>query len=291
MTVVRPARERWLELALVIEDSASSFLWRDTIRDFRQVLERQGAFRTITTWYLQTGSSVKLFAKRPAASSRPRDPKELIDASGRRLILVISDCLSSAWRQGTLQAKYLKLWSTYGPLAVVQMLPERLWPQTILGAGLKTSFSARFPGETNTQLIHHLPLVWDEDDHEADPGLKLPVITLEPSAIAQWSRMLAGFGDAQAPGIWFDPNWQAALQTESSAMGVRDAHNLSVNDRAQQLVNRFNKTASPTARELAAFMALCPWSYPSFILFRLRCCLTPHHCMWPRFFSVVSLSA
>ncbi|MEA5464240.1 formylglycine-generating enzyme family protein [Leptothoe sp. PORK10 BA2] len=258
MTVVQPARERWLELALVIEDSASSFLWRDTIRDFRQVLERQGAFRTITTWYLQTGSSVKLFANRPATLSCPRDPKALIDTSGRRLILVVSDCLSPAWRQGILQANYLKLWATHGPLAIVQMLPERLWSQTILGAGLKTSFSARLPGEANTQLIHYLPLVWDEDDHEDDPGLNLPVITLEPSAIAQWSRMLAGFGDAQAPGIWFDANWQEALQAVPSTARSLKSNDLSINDRAQQMVNRFNKTASPTARELAAFMALVP---------------------------------
>ena len=72
MTMVQPARERWLELALVIEDSASSFLWRDTMRDFQQVLERQGAFRTVSVWYLQTSASgaMALYAKRPRSEER-----------------------------------------------------------------------------------------------------------------------------------------------------------------------------------------------------------------------------
>ncbi|NEP62642.1 MAG: formylglycine-generating enzyme family protein, partial [Symploca sp. SIO2G7] len=219
MTVTKPARERWLELVLVIEDSASSFLWRDPIRDFQQVLERQGAFRTISTWYLQSASAgaIKLYAKRPIGngSSRPRAPRELIDISGRRLILMISDCISPAWQTGTLQAEYLSLWANHSPVAIVHMLPERLWCRTVLSAGLRTTFSGRCPGVPNSRLINHLPLTWEDD---GEPGLKLPVITLEPSSMVQWAKMLAGFGDSQAVGIWFDPHWQSQPQAPASPL-------------------------------------------------------------------------
>jgi formylglycine-generating enzyme required for sulfatase activity len=264
MTVVRPARDRWLELTLVIEDSASSFLWRDTIRDFQQVLERQGAFRTVNTWYLQTTAAddIKLFANRPRGGviPRSRSPKELLEASGRRLIFFISDCVSPAWQQGTLQAQYLNLWAKHGPVVVVQMLPARLWRRTALGEGLRVPFSARLPGAPNSQLFSPALVDWED---EKTPGLKLPVITLEPVAINQWARMLAGFGDVAATGVWFDADWaERALEalpwesvTEDSEEAVRED---SVEANAEQLVSRFSKTASDMARELAALMALVP---------------------------------
>ncbi|MEL7356935.1 MAG: formylglycine-generating enzyme family protein [Cyanobacteria bacterium J06560_6] len=261
MTVVRPARDRWLELALVIEDSASSFLWRDTIRDFQQVLERQGAFRTVNTWYLQTTSAhdSRLFANRPKGGAMPRarSPRELLEASGRRLIFFISDCVSPAWQQGHLQAQYLDLWAKHGPVVVVQMLPATLWRRTALGEGLRVSFSAQAPGVVNSQLVS--PALADWEDEQA-PGLKLPVITLEPAAINQWARMLAGFGDAAATGVWFAPDWaeQLAGPLPSAPVADDDGEGPSAEAHAEQLVSRFSKTASDTARELAALMALVP---------------------------------
>ena len=260
MTMVQPARERWLELALVIEDSASSFLWRDTIRDFQQILERQGAFRTVTVWYLQTSmsGSILLYAKRPIPESmpRPRDPKGLIDASGRRLILVISDCISPAWQRGRLQTGYLDLWAKHGPVAILQMLPSRMWSRTALETGLQTTFSTRGPGGTNTQLVDPLPKEFHRD---YGLELKLPVITLEPSSITQWARVLAGFGDTQTTGIWylldelvddFDEQESVGAEAVPATQGEPDY--------PEQLVDRFSQTASQTARELASLMALVP---------------------------------
>ena len=266
--VMRPARERWLELALVIEDSASSFLWRQTIQDFRQVLERQGAFRTVTTWYLQTGTGhdIKLFAQRPAGDAMPRSrsPKELLEASGRRLIFVISDCISPAWRERSLQAEYLDLWAQHGPVVIVQMLPARLWRRTALAEGSKVPLFARRPGATNAQLFSPAlaePLA--DGIRAAESGLKMPVITLEPTAVGRWARMLAGFGDTPSVGIWFEPGWQedalevlpSASVTDGSGSAVEGE---SVNALAERLVSRFCATASETARELAALMALVP---------------------------------
>lgn len=56
LSVTRPAREHWLEVALVVEATPLLPIWRETLRDFQQVLERQGAFRTLSVWYLHTDS-------------------------------------------------------------------------------------------------------------------------------------------------------------------------------------------------------------------------------------------
>jgi len=256
VTVVKPAQERWLEVALVIEESASSFLWQETLRDFKQVLERQGAFRSLVVWYLQTSpqGAVTLFAKRPTENTpqQPRSPKELIDPSGRRLILFASDCISPAWRSDSLYEHYLQPWSQHCPLAIVQMLPSHLWRRTVLSAALDTHFSAWTPGQPNHKLPFRAPPIGVESD--AQKGLKLPVITLDPTSLAPWGRMVAGFGDGWATGVWFDEGWQSL----SPPNPVTPAPALT----AAQLVQRFDTTASVMAQRLARLMALVPLSLP-----------------------------
>ena len=43
-------------------------------------------------------------------SQTPHSLKELIDSRGRRLILLISDCISDSWRNGDIQFS-LQLWT------------------------------------------------------------------------------------------------------------------------------------------------------------------------------------
>ncbi|MEU8352427.1 hypothetical protein AB0C60_24170, partial [Streptomyces sp. NPDC048845] len=45
--VLRPARSRLLDLALVVDDGVSMLLWRRLATEVRQLMERSGAFRTI----------------------------------------------------------------------------------------------------------------------------------------------------------------------------------------------------------------------------------------------------
>ncbi|MEO0537660.1 MAG: formylglycine-generating enzyme family protein [Cyanobacteria bacterium P01_A01_bin.123] len=265
MTVVRPAKERWLEVALVIEDSAASILWRETIRDFKQVLERQGAFRAVTVWHLQTSSgAIKLFAKSPTKTSQQpsRSPKELLDASGRRLILLVSDCISSAWRTGELHQACLELWAAHSPLAIVQLLPGHLWSRTVLSAGLEVQLGAWMPGVTNQQLLFQEPPIGAEQN--ASEGLKLPVITLEPNSLTPWAKMVSGWGESWAAGIWFDQGWQTLqIPSASSAMPLT----------AEQLVKRFTTTASGLAKRLAGLMALVPVDLP--IIYLLQAAMLP----------------
>lgn len=48
------------------------------------------------------------------------------DPNGRRLFVIISDCVSSAWRSGAI-AKALAVWACSSPTAIIQVLPEWLW--------------------------------------------------------------------------------------------------------------------------------------------------------------------
>ncbi len=291
LPVVQPAKERWLEVAVVVEASAAYFLWQETIRDFKQVLERQGAFRTLTMWYLQTTTSpIKLLSHPPVPGrdhpSRHRN--ELIDPSGRRLILVVSDCVSEAWRSGKIQTDWLEEWAKFSPLAIVQLLPGHLWHRTALKAGLEVQLGAWTPGVPNQQLYcQELPLGMDWGELETDqrspdpaidlklPGLKLPIVTMEPRSLHQWARMVAGFGESWATGVWFDPGWQEKQSEQLNQLQEPPQKQQSEDPKrtALRLVRRFSASASWRAKRLAELMALVPVNLP--IVYLLQDTLLP----------------
>ncbi|MDY6898262.1 MAG: metallophosphoesterase, partial [Cyanobacteriota bacterium] len=68
LPVMRSAPERWLELALVIDERASMMLWKQTIKEFKQLLERHGAFRDVRTWGLFISEDNKVWLRSSTAS-------------------------------------------------------------------------------------------------------------------------------------------------------------------------------------------------------------------------------
>jgi formylglycine-generating enzyme required for sulfatase activity len=251
----KPAPERWLDLALVVEKSASIVIWQEIIAEFQKLIEFSGAFRSVSTWSLHDDEKgeIKLFAQQnnSASKQRSRSPKELLDSADRRLILLVSDCTSQVWH-GNKIYDILKLWSNSGSLAIVQLFPERLWMRTAMGFGYPVLLNALVPGVPNKKLtVEGLP-VWEEVD--VKKGTILPVITLEADSLKQWSRVVAGVGSTKTAGILFEPN----VILKQSDILPKDTHKLSAKD----LVNRFRATASPTARHLAGLMATVPVSLP-----------------------------
>ena len=266
----KPEPERWLDLALVVEKSPSIIIWREIIAEFQQLIELSGAFRSVSTWSLQTDDKgeIKLFPQQNQSTHQQssRSPQELLDSAGRRLILFVSDCTSQIWYRGKNQNKIhqtlkihdiLKEWSNSGSLAIVQLFPERLWTRTAMGFGYPILLNALEPGVPNKKLtVEGLP-VWEDVD--VNQSITLPIITLDPDSVKQWSRVVAGFGSTQTAGILFDPNLiQENLTPEKSEISNNTTNELSAAD----LVNRFRATASPTARRLAGLMATVPVSLP-----------------------------
>jgi hypothetical protein len=199
LPVFQPVPSRWLEVALVVEETQRSLLWRQMLAEFQSLLERQGAFRTVSLWRLKIGSpgEVQLHAKNRQASL-----KELNDPSGRRLIWVVSDCVSSMWHDGSV-LKVLRDWGKTQPVSLLQLLPERLWQRTALGWGTEVQLSSDNPGVPNARLFTELASRGILLDF---PGaFALPVVTLEAVPLKNWAKVLAGVGGSRTPGLVFLP--------------------------------------------------------------------------------------
>jgi len=257
LPVMRPAPERWLELALVIDEGASMMLWKQTIKEFKQLLERHGAFRDVRTWGLFISEDSKVWLRsRTGSVSRQKklhNPRELIDPNGRRLFVIISDCVSPAWRNGTI-TKALAAWASTSLMTIIQVLPEWLWERSALGVADSILLRSLAPGVPNQQLIMTALDLLDESD--VVNKLKVPVVTLEPESLKNWAWMVAGAGDVQTKGFLL------ALDAEVFDIDDESTENYQIEFSAKQRLQRFRLTASLMARKLAGLLAAAPVSLP-----------------------------
>ncbi|QFS50950.1 hypothetical protein [Nostoc sphaeroides] len=59
--VLKPAMEPWLDIALVVDESASMLIWQHTITEFKRLLEHYGIFRDVRTWGLKIDEGAMRF--------------------------------------------------------------------------------------------------------------------------------------------------------------------------------------------------------------------------------------
>jgi formylglycine-generating enzyme required for sulfatase activity len=253
--VRRGAPERWLELALVVDDHDSRVLWEPLLNELRQLLERHGAFRDLRLWRLglDRGGSPHVWPGLYGGTAHRTGI--LRDAEGRRVILVFSDFTAPAWREGRFR-QALNDWARHQPVALLHLLPQRLWRRTGLAAACFVDLcGAGKPGALNDRLRicpEDLPI---PGTVAADwrRGLKLPVLTLTPTAVRAWSTMLAARGQARTAGVLMPVDWRAPFRQQPSPLQPPDAH---------LRRHRFRAGASPEAWELARYCAPMPLTLP-----------------------------
>ena len=266
LPVCDPASSRWLDVALVVDEGASMVIWRQTIAELHLLLEREGAFRSVRTWGMVTDAvngRARLYAG--TAWGRPNrregNPHELIDPSGQRLILVVTDCVSRSWDRGWEDgsvAHLLASWGRTNPVAVIQVLPQRLWMDTALDTVVPVLLHAPSPGSPNRRLISQAAHYWDVD--EASNGSAVPIVTLEPESVLAWSRAIARAEDVWIPGYIFNTSITMSMEENINELSQEEQESLSIS--AQERVNRFRSVASPTAYKLAELLASVPVSLP-----------------------------
>lgn len=252
-TAVRAARDRlWLpewraapwrrfEVALVVDTTVAAELWRQTVREFRVLLERQGAFRDVRTYELDSsGTAARDVTLRSEGGAR-HEWRYLVEPSGHRIVLVLTDTVGRAWHSGAV-GHVLHAWGRSMPVAVVQTLAQRLWSW----GGLPTRrmrLSAPAPGVPNRRLR-----VAGEPD---GGGTVVPVLGLSAEWMAGWARLLTAHGSE-----WVETT--AAMVAPQTAPPVEPADEEPLS--AVERVLRFRTYASVDGFQLAGLLAATPLS-------------------------------
>jgi formylglycine-generating enzyme required for sulfatase activity len=274
--ILKRSPERWFDLELVIEASEFSFIWQDTLDEFQHLLDNQGVFRNVRTWYVRASAAgqPRLEVKRrqnveAVSDLSSRSPKELIDASGRCLVLYISDCRSQIWQRGQIH-DWLVLWSKHSPTTIIQLLPERLWRQSELDVGFAVQAGSLIPGAVNSQL--QVREIGVRTQIAPGDALTLPVVTLTANALKQWALVVAASGRQRVPARLFDLSWVQDPERDHTASIIQPKS-------AEARVELFMATASEAAQKLAEMMAAVPveMSVVRLIQKELLTDLTPVH--------------
>ncbi|MFI9028457.1 SAV_2336 N-terminal domain-related protein [Streptomyces sp. NPDC053560] len=256
---ILPARERWLDLALVIDDGTSMLLWQRLCGELRGVLERLGAFRDVRVYGLHTRGG-----GRPALRGSPfgdgpanGDPAVLADPSGATMVLVVTDGIGSAWRSGSAQ-EVLAGWGRCGPTAVLQVLPPQMWK----GSGVRADrWEVTSRGRASANATWQVTASGLPPELASFRGVPIPVLAPRPASVAEWARLVASpGGTAVLPLLRTAPATDDGLSEVAAAAPAPPPGA----DAATSAVLRFRDTVSPEAYRLAAHLAaLAPVSVPA----------------------------
>ncbi|MFE9933778.1 SAV_2336 N-terminal domain-related protein [Streptomyces sp. NPDC005533] len=262
--VLRPAESRWLDLALVVDTHHSMLLWSDLVDELRSVLTRSGVFRDVRTWQLTgTGPGATPMLTR-GRGGPPRNPLELADPAGRRLILVLSDTVAGGWRGAAVQG-VLRHWCAHNAVAVLNVLPERLWTR---GAVRPVPFAVRADRPAAaTRSWQQVPTTRRSGAGRrraaaaAAAAAVVPVVGIAPGSLARLVRVVSG-----------DGRWRRLaclrLDAEPGATGTPEDPAPAGARSPLEVVERFRASASPTAQQLAAHLAAVPLTLPVMTLVR-----------------------
>jgi formylglycine-generating enzyme required for sulfatase activity len=247
--VFKPSLDLWLDLELVIDQSVSMLIWRQTIKELERLFKNYGVFRDVRIWGLTTNEKGEVQIHRGNSvslqSQVSRSYKELVNSSGRSLILVVSDCVSPFWHSQKMTS-ILEHWTKYSFMAIIQMLPQWMWERTSLGWASEVQLKSLNLGTLNHNLITKAISTWDE----LEEGAKVPVFTLEPDMVEKWVQMLIGKSNIWNSGYLFPQDIDNFDNNELFQTGD--------NFTAENRVQIFRATASPVGRKLASLLAASP---------------------------------
>jgi AAA ATPase domain/NYN domain len=258
-----PESEPAFDLALVLDTSESMALWgEEQVREFQLLCERIGAFRDVRLWRLGVGGDgtrARPVLRGSWRSSRTYGERELIDPSGRRLILVITDGVHPWWRSSGPLPPVLARWALASPLAIVQPFPRRLWDRTPLRP-VRLEFRPGWPGSGPT-LIRRAR----NGPASGNSGLEsvaVPILELSPAAIGRWAELISGTSGVTLLPAAILPRTAVARDEPSSGQAGNDQSRRDQAD-PEQAVREFRASVSPAAYQLAGYLsAAAPLTLP-----------------------------
>jgi hypothetical protein len=256
LPVWQPALWHKFELSLVVDTAPSMEIWQNTVTEFRNLARRQGAFRDVRVHLMDSSEPTPgdpvLRAEGPGgARYRARD---LADPTGRRLILVLTDAIGSTWHDGVAH-EMLARWSEQMPVAVANVLPQRLWTWGGLSPS-RLRLSATAPGVPNRRLrVRPREPVSGDVPAAAKGAVAVPVLNLSEAWLGDWAKLVSTATTIETTAVLAHRDHRKRLAAGPPAEPPEE-----LSPRARVL--RFRTYASAQAFQLAGLLAAAPLNLP-----------------------------
>ena len=245
--VTRPVRGRWLDISLVVEQSPTMRLWQDTAIEFRNLLWRACAPRSLRAFHLRWSigtDRTRTVVETPGG--RQVSPEAPCGPGGNHVVLVLSDAFSLGWMTADIPVILAK-WAKRHPTTLVQVLPPPMWSRTALRQVEKTLVMVN--RECRTVIYHRRTKEWPW----------LTVTGLEPNLLRNYARFMAGSsGDGVAAFQISSKNEQFQVVTQAAINKQLHSKPDSLQKKEKEIENifaRFQRFATPEARKLAYHLA------------------------------------
>lgn len=242
LPVQRPAPVHRLDVVLVVDTSPSMRLWRSTAAELQRLLERQGAFRDVRRVDVDTDQEWVRSYTTPGPGAE-RALEQLVDPTGRRVIMVLTDGVGAAWRPAAV-GRWLSKLGTSGPLVVLNVLEHRSW-----GLGRLVTEQVRLGAAT--PAVANRWLSWNPARQAGKPdrnALPVPVLELDGRWLSRWASLVTATGPVvvELPALLVGAPADAAEPPSPEPVS------------STELVRRFHLSASEPAFRLAALLAAVP---------------------------------
>ncbi len=258
---LRQRRQPWLELQLVFDGSPSMALWRRLRRELPRALASQVRWRDLRCWQLLSRPDGTLTLA--DLRGRPCPPQRLVQRGGRSLVLVVSDGLAAAWFDGR-AAELLQPWAAVQPLALLQVLPQRLWLRTALAEQAAGWIRADLPMRPHG-LLSWQPVEGGPPRQPQPAGsdgaaiLTLPVLRLQEEFLRAYAHLLSGSGQGSALAYRLAYRLEGRLADQAAAPGgLASGDDGAAHDDTEDLLAAFLFSASAGARRLLALLTFAP---------------------------------
>ncbi|MDQ0954558.1 hypothetical protein QFZ24_008481 [Streptomyces phaeochromogenes] len=265
----QPVRSCAFDLVLLVDDAPTMQIWQDTVAGLAEAAEQSGAFRVVRTVRVKVPLTGDPTLRWPTGRS-VTGLGEVLDGSGGRLFLVVTDGLAHGWASSTADSLLGRL-AAAGPTALVHLLTPHLRHRSSLYPYPAVLESGGF-GAPNARLRHLAPSAGPDPmrplPEAGDGSVPVPVLSLKAGSIEAWACLVTGERGMrrELPVVL-----AGSLSKGTPAPGLRAPRMPAAADRA---VGAFLELATPMARQLAAQLAVVPFEFD--LVEQLRNRTMPH---------------
>ncbi|MFF8026401.1 FxSxx-COOH system tetratricopeptide repeat protein [Streptomyces sp. NPDC007896] len=245
------------DVLLVVDDYVTMRVWDETVTRLADELARQEALGPITR--------LRLLSSDDTEPGRIRLEHLPPPVGEHRVVLVLTDGLAAGWRSDAVLPLLRELGRSE-PLAVLHLLPQRLWFRTGLDV-YRMRLGSGHPWAPNDSLGWELrtsPLEPVDDDSAARAGVvPVPVLERTGHSLTCWVDLVTGraFEGVEMSGVRAR-DWKRRPDAARAVPWVDDVPDPASAVPPWERVSEFRAAASPTAFALATRLAAAPLTLP-----------------------------